>query len=37
MSESILIVDDDRGISETLSAVLREEDFHADAVVSGEE
>src|SRR4029453_3602040 len=37
MSESILIVDDERGIRETLSAVLRDEGFHADAVESGEE
>src|SRR6186997_3310691 len=37
MSESILIVDDERGIRETLSAVLRDEGFHADAVGSGEE
>ena len=37
MSESILIVDDERGIRETLSAVLRDEGFNADAVESGEE
>ena len=37
MSESILIVDDERGIRESLSAVLRDEGFHADAVESGEE
>jgi two-component system nitrogen regulation response regulator NtrX len=37
MSESILIVDDERGIRETLSAILRDEGFHADAVESGEE
>ena len=37
MSEKILIVDDERGIRETLSAVLRDEGFHADAVESGEE
>jgi two-component system nitrogen regulation response regulator NtrX len=37
MSESILIVDDERGIRETLSAVLRDEGFHAEAVESGEE
>lgn len=37
MSESILIVDDERGIRETLSAVLRDEGFAADAVASGEE
>src|SRR5947207_5372465 len=37
MSESILIVDDERGIRETLSAVLRDEGFNAEAVESGEE
>jgi two-component system nitrogen regulation response regulator NtrX len=37
MSESILIVDDERGIRETLSAVLRDEGFTTDAVASGEE
>jgi two-component system, NtrC family, nitrogen regulation response regulator NtrX len=37
MSESILIVDDERGIRETLSAVLRDEGFSADAVATGEE
>ena len=37
MSESILIVDDERGIRETLSSVLRDEGFTADAVESGEE
>src|SRR6266487_4340880 len=37
MSESILIVDDERGIRETLSAVLRDEGFSAEAVASGEE
>ncbi|MGZ8845831.1 MAG: sigma-54-dependent transcriptional regulator [Pyrinomonadaceae bacterium] len=37
MSESILIVDDERGIRESLSAVLRDEGFNADAVESGEE
>jgi two-component system nitrogen regulation response regulator NtrX len=37
MSESILIVDDERGIRESLSAVLRDEGFTADAVESGEE
>src|SRR6185436_17360767 len=37
MSESILIVYDERGIRETLSAVLRDEGFAADAVDSGEE
>jgi len=35
--ESILIVDDERGIRETLSAVLRDEGFNADAVATGEE
>ena len=35
--ESILIVDDERGIRETLSAVLRDEGFVADAVETGEE
>src|SRR5437867_9600716 len=37
MSESILIVDDERGIRETLSAVLRDEGFAPEAVESGEE
>jgi len=37
MSVSILIVDDERGIRETLSAVLRDEGFNADAVATGEE
>jgi two-component system nitrogen regulation response regulator NtrX len=37
MSESILIVDDERGIRESLSAVLRDEGFAAEAVASGEE
>jgi len=37
MSESILIVDDERGIRETLTAVLRDEGFAAEAVASGEE
>src|SRR6266576_5531737 len=37
MSESILIVDDERGIRETLSAVLRDEGFNAEAVASGED
>ena len=37
MSESILIVDDERGIRETLSAVLRDEGFNADSVESGED
>ncbi len=35
--ESILIVDDERGIRETLSAVLRDEGFNADAVATGED
>src|SRR5207302_1367357 len=37
MSESILIVDDERGIRESLSAVLRDEGFNADAVATGED
>jgi len=37
MSESILIVDEERGIRETLSAVLRDEGFNTEAVASGEE
>src|SRR5438552_3176650 len=37
MSESILIVDDERGIRETLTAVLCDEGFAAEAVESGEE
>src|SRR5205807_6208772 len=37
MSESILIVDDEAGIRETLSAVLRDEGFNADAIATGEE
>src|SRR5204863_5216224 len=37
MSESILIVDGERGIRESLSAVLRDEGFAADAVATGEE
>lgn len=37
MSESILIVDDERGIRETLSAVLRDEGFDTEAVASGED
>ena len=36
MSDSILIVDDERGIRETLSAVLRDEGFKTEAVESGE-
>ena len=37
MSDSILIVDDERGIRESLGAVLRDEGFTAEAVASGEE
>jgi len=37
MSESILIVDDERGIRDTLRAVLEDENFVVDAVASGEE
>src|SRR5918996_507131 len=37
MSESILIVDDERGIRESLSAVLRDEGFAPDTVATGEE
>jgi two-component system, NtrC family, nitrogen regulation response regulator NtrX len=37
MSESILIVDDERGIRDTLGALLREEGFFADAVRTGED
>jgi two-component system nitrogen regulation response regulator NtrX len=37
MSDSILIVDDERGIRETLRAVLEDEGFAVDAVGSGEE
>ncbi|HYO62790.1 MAG TPA: sigma-54 dependent transcriptional regulator [Pyrinomonadaceae bacterium] len=37
MSEAILIVDDERGIRETLRGVLEDEGFAADAVASGEE
>jgi two-component system nitrogen regulation response regulator NtrX len=37
MSDSILIVDDERGIRETLSAVLQDEGFATDSVASGEE
>jgi two-component system nitrogen regulation response regulator NtrX len=37
MSNSILIVDDERGIRETLCAVLQDEGFASDAVASGEE
>ena len=37
MAESILIVDDERGIRDTLRAVLEDENFVVDAVASGEE
>lgn len=37
MSESILIVDDERGIRDTLRAVLEDESFVVEAVASGEE
>lgn len=37
MSESILIVDDERGIRDTLRAVLEDEGFVTEAVASGEE
>ncbi len=37
MSELILIVDDERGIRETLAAVLRDEGLKVEAVASGEE
>src|ERR671938_459570 len=37
MSDSILIVDDERGIRETLRAVLEDEGLTAEAVASGEE
>src|SRR5262252_3864363 len=37
MADSILIVDDERGIRETLRAVMEDEGFVADAVASGEE
>jgi len=37
MSHSILIVDDERGIRETLAAVLEDEGLSAEAVESGEE
>lgn len=36
MSESILVVDDERGIRESLTAVLRDEGFTADAAETGE-
>ncbi|HVF41387.1 MAG TPA: sigma-54 dependent transcriptional regulator [Pyrinomonadaceae bacterium] len=37
MSDSILIVDDERGIRETLRAVLEDEGFECEAVATGEE
>ncbi|MCA1556864.1 MAG: response regulator, partial [Acidobacteria bacterium] len=37
MPDSILIVDDERGIRETLCGVLEDEGFAVDAVASGEE
>ncbi len=37
MADSILVVDDERGIRETLCAVMRDEGFVADAVATGEE
>jgi two-component system nitrogen regulation response regulator NtrX len=37
MADSILIVDDERGIRDTLCAVMEDEGFVADAVASGEE
>jgi two-component system nitrogen regulation response regulator NtrX len=37
MSESILIVDDERGIRETLRGVMEDEGFAADAVATGED
>jgi two-component system nitrogen regulation response regulator NtrX len=37
MIDSVLIVDDERGIRETLRAVLEDEGFEAEAVASGEE
>jgi two-component system nitrogen regulation response regulator NtrX len=37
MTASILIVDDEGGIRESLSALLRDEGYHVDAVGSGEE
>src|SRR5437588_3071206 len=37
MSDSVLIVDDERGIRETLRAVLEDEGFETEAVASGEE
>src|SRR5215212_6639885 len=37
MSDSILIVDDERGIRETLGAVLEDEGFAVDSAESGED
>ncbi len=37
MSDSILIVDDERGIRESLTSVLRDEGFEVDTVSSGED
>src|SRR5215813_15641518 len=37
MADSILIVDDERGIRETLRGVMEDEGFVADSVASGEE
>src|SRR5947208_3082642 len=37
MSESILVVDDERGIRDSLTAIFREEGFAADSVETGEE
>lgn len=37
MADSILIVDDERGIRDTLRAVMQDEGFVADAVANGEE
>src|SRR6185295_11297750 len=37
MSNSILIVDDERGIRETLRGVLEDEGFDVETVVSGED
>jgi len=37
MGESILIVDDERGIRDTLRAVLEDEGFTTETVASGEE
>jgi two-component system, NtrC family, nitrogen regulation response regulator NtrX len=37
VADSILIVDDERGIRDTLRAVLEDEGFTADAVGTGEE